>query len=433
MSKSNTRRAIIAACLANAIEWYDFAVYGAMSSILVVVLFAPGAGTAGVVAVFALFATSFVARPVGALLVGLRADRLGRRRALATMVLLMSAATAAIGLLLPWSVVGLAAPMGLVFLRLVQGFSSGGEISASIAFLVESAPRGQWGRYGGWHTATVAIGIATGIAVAGAVSAALSVDDLQSWGWRVPFLVALPLGLVGLYLRLRLPESAPFAAAVVPSGLTLRGVWHSHKRTVRAGFVLVAVLSGTFNMWFVYLPSQLVNQHVHRLPVALACAAGGLLVTAAAAPLLGSLSDTVGRRPLLLTGTSTLCLLVTPLYLLANQGSWATLLAADVLAGAILGALVIGAHLAECFPVTVRATGIALTFGLATALVGGTAPLVGSVLAASGASIGIPVYLAVLSAAGVVAASSVPRTVPLDVVDLPDNTPARRIGVTRNG
>jgi MHS family proline/betaine transporter-like MFS transporter len=433
VSATSTRHAIVATCLANAIEWYDFAVYGAMASILAVVLFPPGSGSTGLVAVFALFATSFLARPVGALLVGLRADRLGRRRALATMVLLMSGATAAIGLLPSWSAVGVAAPLGLLLLRLSQGFASGGEISTSIAFLVESAPPRRWGRCGGWHTATVALGIASGITVAGLVSAVLPVDDLETWGWRLPFLVALPLGMVGLYVRLRLDDPAGLPSPEARSTLTLRGVWRAHAQAVRTGFVLVAVLAATFNMWFVYLPSHLVTQHVQRLPVALGCAVGGLVAAAVTAPLLGSLSDRVGRRPVMFAGTSTLCVLVVPLYLLAVDGSWVMLLCSDLLVGAMLGAMVVSAHLAECFPATARATGIAMTFGLATATVGGTAPLVGSVLAAGGAPIAIPVCLAALGAAGAVASLRAPRAARPVSPALSSFVPMQRRGIPAEG
>ena len=390
--------------MANGIEWYDFAVYGALASVTVVVLLPPGPTESRLVAVFAVSATSLVARPLGALLVARRADRVGRHRAMAAMVLLMSGATAAIGLLPTWTAAGVVASAGLIVLRLVQGFASGGEISASIPFLLESAPTGRWGLYGGWHTATVALGIASGIAVAGVLAALLPTTAMEEWGWRVPFLLALPLGATGLYVRLRLGESPAFAAEVdKPHAPVIGEVWREHGTSVRTGFVLVGVLAGTFNMWFVFLPAHLHAEDKHRLSVSLGCAAVGLVVAAVAAPLWGHLSDRVGRRPLLLAATLAECLLVVPLYLAAAGGSWVALLVADVVVGTTLGALVISAHLAERFPVAVRATGIALTYGLATALVGGTAPLIGSVLAQRGWPLGIPVYLAALSAAGWVA------------------------------
>lgn len=406
---THQRHALLVTCLANAIEWYDFAVYGAMASVLTVVLLPPGSGSTGLVAVFAVFATTFLARPVGALLIGVRADRSGRRPALVRMVLLMSGATAAIGLLPAWSVAGLVAPFGLVLLRLVQGFASGGEITTSITLLLESAPRNRWGRYGGWHTATVALGIAGGIGAAGVVSAALSQDQLHAWGWRIPFLVALPLGMIGLVVRRRLRETLATDVAVAgPSSGSLGRVWRGHRQAIRTGFVLVAVLAGTVNMWFVFLPVQLGSEDTYPLPVALACAAAGLLAVAAFAPALGALSDRVGRRPLLAAGTASLCVLIVPAYLAATEGPWPFLLVADVVVACSLSCLVVTTHVAEQFPAGARATGVAMTFGLATAVVGGTAPLIGSLLSASGSEIGIPLYLVCLGVAGLVAVRRAP-------------------------
>ncbi|WP_158293994.1 MFS transporter [Kribbella sp. VKM Ac-2568] len=407
-------RPIIATCIANAIEWYDFAVYGALASVLVAVLLRPGPGDGGLTAIFAVFATSFLARPVGALLVGMRADQVGRRRLLAATILLMAGATAAIGLLPPWSAVGVLAPMCLVVLRLVQGFASGGEISVSIAYLLESSPPRRWGYYGGWHTATIALGFTAGLTAAAVVSATLSTADLERWGWRIPFLVALPLGLAGLYIRLRLRETTPFEQAgrsADRSAATIQTAWREHAPAVWTGFALVSVLSGTFNIWFVFLPSHLVAEDIHDLPVALACAVAGLAAAAVAAPLLGLLSDRIGRRPLLVAGTSLLCLLAVPLYELVLQGSMLRLLVADLAIGILLGTLVISAHIAERFPVTVRASGIALTYGLATALIGGTAPVVASLLTEHGFSVCVPLYLLGLSAAGLTAALHSPPVV----------------------
>ncbi|MFC5266067.1 MFS transporter [Kribbella qitaiheensis] len=403
-------RPIIATCIANAIEWYDFAVYGALASVLVAVLLPPGQGDGGLTAIFAVFATSFLARPIGALLVGTRADQVGRRRVLAAMILLMAGATAAIGLLPPWSAVGVLAPLCLVILRLVQGFASGGEVTASIAYLLESSPGRRWGYYGGWHTATTALGVAAGLTAAAVVSATLSTADLEHWGWRIPFLVALPLGLAGIYIRLRLDETTAFEQAE-RSAATIRIAWREHTPAVWTGFVLVSVLAGAFNIWFVFLPSYVVAEDIHALPVALTCAVAGLAAAAVAAPLWGMLSDRVGRRPLLVAGTLLLCLLAVPVYELVVQGSILRLLVADLAIGILLGTLVISAHIAERFPVTVRASGIALTYGLATALIGGTAPVVASLLAQHGFSLGIPLYLLGLSAAGLIAALHAPPAV----------------------
>ena len=424
-------RGLLAVCFANGVEWYDFAIFGALASVTAVVLLPPGDAASRLVSLFAVSATTFLARPVGALLVGRKADRTGRHGTLVAMVLLMSAATAGIGLLPTWQAAGAVAPALLVGLRLVQGFASGGEISTSIPYLLELAPGRRWGFYGSLHTASVALGIASGIAVAALLSAGLTSAALESWGWRVPFLLAAPLGVAGLYVRSRLQETTPFldesrALQTETETTTLREVWRVHGTTVRNGFVLVGVLAGTFNMWFVFLPAHLDAEGAHPLSSALGCAVVGLLVAAVSAPLWGILSDRVGRRAPLLVGTGGLCLLVGPMYAAARHGEWLLLLAADVVTGVLLGALVVTPHLGERFPLPVRASGIALTYGLATALVGGTAPLVGSALAQRGWQSVIPAYVALLAAAGVVACMRSTSGVPTEgdarggVPDQPD-------------
>jgi MHS family proline/betaine transporter-like MFS transporter len=404
-ARSDSRVALALACLTNAIEWYDFAIYGAFASVLAAVLLPAGAGDRGLVVIFTVFPTSFLARPVGALFVGTRADLYGRRRLLATMLLLMSGATCAIGMVPPWSVIGAAAPAALVILRMVQGFSSGGEISTSVPFIVEHAPVDRRGFYGGWHTTTVALGVGAGLGVAALASWGFSTVDLHRYGWRLPFLLALPLGLVGLFFRKRLADTPEFAAtdADRPT-VRIRSTVRHHGSPVRIGFVLVATLAGTFNAWFVYLPTHLASEHVHGLSSALGCAALGLVAAAAAAPAFGLVSDRVGRRPLLLGGTVALCCLVWPAHALATQGSWPALLIADVSMGVAIGSLVLPAHVAESFPMDVRATGIGLTYGLATALIGGTAPLVASVLQQRGISAAVPLYVLIVAVAGVLAA-----------------------------
>jgi MFS transporter, MHS family, proline/betaine transporter len=411
------RRAVITTCLANAIEWYDFAVYGALASVLASVLLSPRTESGALTVIFAVFSTSFLARPLGSLLIGVRADRFGRRLPLATMILLMAAATAAIGLLPPWSAIGVAAPVCLVILRTVQGFSSGGEISTSIAFLVESARPGRWGWYTGWHLASVGFGIAGGLAAAAAVSGVLATDDLERWGWRIPFLIAVPLGLIGLVIRRRLDETPAFLATANDLNPTpLRKVWRDYRPAVRTGLLLAGTLAGTFNIWFVFLPAHLVTENRHELSAALTCAVTGLIAAGAAAPLLGRLSDRIGRRPVLLGATSGLCLLAVPAYALATGGSLPALLVADIAVGVALGGLVVTAYVAERFPVRVRASGVGMTLGLGTALFGGTAPLIGSALAQAGLRLIIPIYIVVLGAAGLAATLRAPAAIPPEVL-----------------
>jgi MHS family proline/betaine transporter-like MFS transporter len=403
------RRTLFGACLGNAVEWYDFAIYGAFSTILAR-LFFPTGGEAALAATFAIFATSFIARPVGAVIVGRRSDRLGRQPALSRMIAVMSVATAVIGLLPTWSAIGVLAPLSLLLLRIAQGFSAGGEVPSSVTFLVESAPTGRRGWYGGWHMASIAAGLAGGYGVAALCTAILSPQALLSWGWRVPFLVAAPLGLVARYIRRRLDETQLFATVGIPAAPRLvADVLRGRGARVGRGFVLVAALALAFNLWFVFLPSYLAAAGLVRLGPALGAVVLGLIAAVLAAPAMGRLSDGVGRRPVLIAGALAVAALAVPGFWLARRSVYG-LLVSEVVMGVLIGTLVVTAFVAELFPTGVRATGVAVAYGLATAVFGGTAPVVATLLVLGDVGWLIPVYLAVVALVAVAAAVTAEET-----------------------
>ncbi|MES4891490.1 MFS transporter [Streptomyces sp. NPDC096012] len=207
-------RAVAAGSVGNLVEWYEFGVYGFLATVLAERFFAPaGGGTAAaLVRTYASFALAFFFRPVGAVVFGRLGDRWGRRPVLIGVVSLMSGATALIGVLPTYDAVGALAPWLLTSLRVVQGLAAGGEFGGAVALLTESAPPGRRGLYGAWQSFTVALGLLGGAAVTAVTATVLSDAQLTSWGWRLPFLLALPLGLVALWLRTGLPESPSFAA-----------------------------------------------------------------------------------------------------------------------------------------------------------------------------------------------------------------------------
>jgi MFS transporter, MHS family, proline/betaine transporter len=380
---SSPRRALVAACVGNAVEWYDFALYGAFATILAATFLPGGDREAGLLATFAVFATAFVVRPVGALLFGGRGDRRGRRQVLALMIVLMSLATAGVGMLPGYASIGLLAPVLLILLRLGQGLSAGGEASAASAFVVEYAPSGRRGWYGGWVWATVAVGLAAATGAAALLAWRLPRDPLESWAWRLAFLAALPIGVVGLYLRLRLDETPPFRAVQRARAIAewpVREAVRAHPERMLAGLALVAAASVTFNTFFVYLPNQLVAEGRAPLSRALAGALAGLVVMVAVAPAAGRLSDRVGRKPLLAAATLGLLGLTLPIYLLVRWGGPAGLPLGYLALGVLLGCFVLPSFLAELYPTRVRSSGLAITYGLGSALFGGTAPFVATLL-----------------------------------------------------
>jgi MHS family proline/betaine transporter-like MFS transporter len=405
----NRRRALVGGCLGNAVEWYDFAIYGAFSTVLARVFFPAGEGAA-LAATFAIFAASFVARLAGAALIGRRSDHFGRRPALSLTIAMMAVATTAVAFLPPWSAIGVLAPVSLLLLRLVQGFSTGGETPSSVAFLVESAPPGQRGRYGGWHTASTAAGLAAGYGVAALFTAVLSPGALADWGWRVAFVFAAPLGLVARYIRLRLAETPSFTEVESPRPPHLIGdVLRGRGAGAGRGFVLIAAFAMAFNVWFVFLPNHLAQSGLVSLGQALAFGVAGLLTAAIAAPLAGRLADRHGRRPLLIAATSAIAAFAVPGFALA-RGSVIGLLVSDIVMGALIGSLVVTAFVAELFPTGVRATGVALTYGVASAVFGGTAPLIATLLTGAGQTWAVPASLAATALLGLVAAVTARET-----------------------
>jgi MHS family proline/betaine transporter-like MFS transporter len=296
----------------------------------------------------------------------------------------------------------------------------GGEYGGSAAFVVEYAPAGRRGWYGGLQWATVALGLAGGIATAALLSATLDGPALRAWGWRLAFLLALPLGLVGLWIRLRIDETPGFravqrlgAAARTPLADTMR----TARRSVVVGFGLVATVSATFNIVFVFLPSHLATTGRAPLSRALAAALVGLLVAAAAAPLAGRLSDRRGRRPLLLTGGVALLVLTVPATTLLLRGEPGSLLLGYSLLGLALGTLVPSTFLAELFPTPLRYSGLSLTYGLASALFGGTAPALAALLVRrTGTALSPAWYATALTVAAIACVLLAPETAgrPLD-------------------
>jgi MFS family permease len=409
---ASTTRAVLAGSVGNFIEWYEFGVYGYFATVIAARFFTPEGGSEAeaLVKTYASFALAFFFRPVGAALFGRLGDRVGRRPVLILVVLLMTAATTLIGALPTYATVGALAPWLLTLLRVLQGLSAGGEFGGAVAVMTEFAPPGRRGLYGSWQSFTVALGLLGGAGVAALLASLLTEDQLGDWGWRVPFLLTLPLGLAALWLRLRLDETPAFrqetAAVGPPAGEVARTVALGAARIMgwaAAGYTFLVVLPS-------YLQSTL-DASFQQALIATVLANAGFAVTIVPA---GLLSDRVGRRAVMLTGAVLVVLLALPLLdLLQDTGTSNSVKGAAVFgAGAVVG-LMAGpgpAMLSELFPTNVRYTGLGLAYALSNAVFSGCAGLIITETVKRTGNVDIPGYYAAATCAvSVLALAGTPK------------------------
>ncbi|MFD6291853.1 MFS transporter [Streptomyces sp. NPDC060205] len=413
-----SRRALVAGSVGNFIEWYEFGVYGYFATVVAARFFTPEGGSEAeaLVRTYASFALAFFFRPVGAALFGRLGDRIGRRPVLILVIVLMTAATTLIGVLPTYATAGALAPWLLTLLRVVQGLSAGGEFGGAVSVMTEFAPPGRRGLYGAWQSFTVALGLLGGAGAAALLATLLTGAQLNSWGWRLPFLLTLPMGLGALWLRLRLDETPSFQA--LQAGRSLRA--HEERadgedrRPVRppAREVARAIALGAGRVmgwaaagytFLVVLPSYLqssLNATFQQALVATVLANLGFAATIIPA---GLLSDRIGRRPVMLTGALLVTVLAVPLLNLLQDGGTSTALkgAAVFVAGAIVG-LMAGpgpAMLSEMFPTSVRYTGLGLAYALSNAVFSGCAGLIITETIERTGSVDIPAYYAAATCA----------------------------------
>ncbi|HWC24481.1 MAG TPA: MFS transporter [Flexivirga sp.] len=385
VSKGTRRRVIVASFIGNFVEWFDYAVYGYLATTIATVFFPSGNRTAALLSTYALFAISFVVRPIGGFFWGSLGDRVGRKNALAFSILIMSGATFCIGLLPSYASVGMLAPALLLAVRIVQGFSAAGEYAGSSAFLVEYAPPSKRGRYAAVVPASTATGLLFGSLLAALMSATLSTDQIHSWGWRVPFLLAAPMGLIGRYIRNKLEDTPEFRelasnddAVRAPTKELLSSYWRVG--VIASGAVLLNAVG--FYVILSYLPTYLTEEMGLDETRSFVATTIALLTYVGFIILTGALSDRFGRRRVLLSASALFILFTVPAFMLLASHSFAVIVIVEVLLGAMLtlndGTL--PSFLSELFPTHVRYSGFAISFNLSNALFGGTAPFMATLL-----------------------------------------------------
>src|SRR5688572_28861368 len=411
-SPASVRRGVIAGVAGNVLEWYDFALFGFFAQQIGTHFFPADDPTASLLAAFSTFAAGFLMRPVGGALVGWVGDRFGRKQALMWSVLAMAIPSFCIGVLPSAATIGLAAPVLLLVFRLLQGIAVGGEYMASSVFLVEGAPPGRRGWMGSWGPLGAFAGTLLGSAAGAIVNATMSPEAVMAYGWRIPFILGITVGLGGLAIRRHYVEPVPHQA---PSKSPLAEAFRSHWRTMLHLVALTAALSVGFYTTFVYAATWLTQ--VVGVPARTALGVNTLAMAFAllVIPAAGVASDRLGRRTVLVAGSGALALLAYPLMALMARGQMAGIIVGEI-GLAVLVAVLSGAMpatMAELAPWRVRCTVLSVAYNLGMALLGGTTPLVAAwVVSRSGLALAPAVYLAIAGALSFVAAILLPKTLP---------------------
>jgi MHS family proline/betaine transporter-like MFS transporter len=411
------RRAVGAAAVGNITEWYDFGVYGYLATTIQKVFFTDLPPATGQIATFGVFAVSFLIRPFGGLIFGPLGDRIGRKRVLSLTVILMALGTLLLGIIPSYGAIGIAAPMLVLLARLLQGISTGGEYGNAMTFIAEYAPDRRRGFFGSWLEFGTLTGYAFGATIATVLSAVLTEQQLLTWGWRIPFLIALPLGAVGLYLRQRLEESPAFAQLqsseerkpVQSLGSELRAVFTEYWPAMLLCAGLVLTWNVTNYMLTSYMPTYLTEAlPAHGAGVGTTSSEilqiVVLVVLMVVITFVGRLSDKVGRRPVVMAGCAGLVVLSLPSVLLVRAGGDVATFFGLLLMGLVLVlfSAVLPSTLPALFPTHIRAGGLSIAFNISVSLFGGTTATVMSALVSGTGDLNWPAYYLII--AGVIGA-----------------------------
>jgi len=394
-------RSIIGGSAGNLVEWYDWYVYSAFTLYFAPAFFPSGNRTAELLSAAAVFAVGFLMRPIGAWLMGMYADRRGRKAALTLSVAMMCGGSLLIAITPGYAVIGAAAPAILVLARLIQGLSLGGEYGASATYLSEMAGQKHRGFYSSFQYVTLISGQLTALAVLIILQAFLSEAALESWGWRVPFVVGGVLALSVFYLRRTLLETESFEKAK-QSGAPKSSAWALFAQHPREAFLVMALTAGgtlAFYAYSIYVQKFLVNTSGFGRETATAITAAAMFLFMLIQPAAGALSDRIGRKPLMI-GFGVAGLIFTwPIFVALETTSNAFVAFLLVMAALVIvsGYTSINAVVkAELFPAHIRTLGVAFPYALANALFGGTAEYVALWLKQEGMERGFYVYVAAM-------------------------------------
>lgn len=400
IDQDKTRKAITAAALGNAIEWFDFGVYGYVAYVLGKVFFPNASPSVQMIAALATFSVPFIFRPLGGLFFGRLGDKYGRQRVLAITIIIMSLSTFGIGLIPSFETIGLWAPILLLIVKIAQGFSIGGEYAGAAIFVAEYSPDRKRGFMGSWLDFGSIAGFVLGAGTVSFITYLVGSESFEQWGWRIPFFLALPLGIIGLYLRNALDETPAYqqhseqqSQSKKPKTISFKEIIATHKRSLLVCMGLVICTNVSYYMLLTYLPSYFSHNlgypEDHGVLIIIAVMVGMLFVQ----PLIGWLSDRWGRRPFIFAGSFCLVFLSLPAFHLLGTNSEPLIFLGLLMLALSLNMLigVMASTLPALFPTAVRYSALAIAFNISVVIAGLT-PTLAATLVETTHNILMPAY-----------------------------------------
>ncbi|MBY0272667.1 MAG: MFS transporter [Alphaproteobacteria bacterium] len=377
---SYIKRVILSCMIGNALEWYDFALYGYFATTIGSLFFPKFSTVASLLATFGIFAAGFIMRPLGGAIFGHIGDKIGRKKALLWSIYLMAIPTTLIGLLPTYEQIGWLAPLLLTFIRLAQGLSMGGEFTGSMVFVVENAQQHNRGLYGSWVVFSLLIGILVGSVIATSTCTFLSEDQIMAWGWRIPFILSVVGGLIGSIMRRVIHEPEQFRIAKEhhkAKGSPLKELFRYHSKTIAYVVTIELTLSIGFYLIVTFINNFLTALLNFDMASSLIMTTISMVAMGVSILCFGWVSDKVGRKPVLITGALAFTFFAYPLFL-SLEGGYIEALLAQIALSFIMGVFFapIPATLVELFPLTVRYSGLAISHSISMAVFGGTAPFI---------------------------------------------------------